>query len=61
MKPKDIRAKSKEELVKLLTELEDELFHLKLKKTTGQLDKLHRVGEVKRDIARILTIQKEQM
>lgn len=59
MKPTDIRKKSAVELQKLLNESREELFHLKLKKRTGQLEKVHRVNELKTQIARILTILKE--
>lgn len=59
MKLTDIKQKSAVELKKLLTESREELFHLKLKKKTGQLEKVHRIKELKTQIAQILTILKE--
>lgn len=59
MKPKQLREKSASELAKQLVESREELFHLTLKKSTGQLDKPHRLSELKRGVARILTLQRE--
>lgn len=58
MKPKEIRDKTQKELSMLERELSLELFHLKMKKASGQLDKTHRLKEVRRDLARITTIGK---
>ncbi len=58
MKPKDLKEKSQTERKKLETEFRDEIFRLRLKKSTGQLEKNHRFGEVKRDLARLLTLNK---
>lgn len=60
MTPKEIREKSETEKVGLKKELINELFHLKIKKATGQLEKKHRIAEVRRDLARLLTIDKEK-
>ena len=45
-----------EELQKKLTELKDELFHLRFQLAINQLDNPHKITEVKRDIARVLTV-----
>lgn len=53
-----IKEKSKGELNKLYNELKDELFRLQLKKASNQLEKTHRFKEIKKEIARILTVQR---
>lgn len=57
MKPSEIKEKTTTELNKLKASLKEELFHLRLKKATGQLEKVHRLNLVRRDLARILTIE----
>lgn len=56
---KELREKTPEELKKLLQESREELFRLRIKKSTGQLDKTHRLKLLRRDIARINTLQVE--
>lgn len=60
MKPSEIRAKEKKELIKMIDEKKEELFGLNLQLTTGQLAKTADVSKVKKDIARINTILKEK-
>lgn len=60
MKIKEVRDKSKDELEQELRELNAELFNLRSKKITGQLDKPHKFKEIKKTIARIKTIFAEQ-
>lgn len=60
MKIKELRDKSNEELMHELRELNAELFNLRSRKITGQLDKPHKFGEVRKTIARIKTIFKER-
>ena len=59
MKATEIRAMSAEELQKKLTDLKDELFHLRFQLAINQLDNPHKITEVKRDIARVLTVMNE--
>ena len=59
MKANEIRAMSAEELQKKLTELKDELFHLRFQLAINQLDNPHKITEVKRDIASVLTVINE--
>ena len=54
----DIREKTKEEIKKLTGNLKEELFRLKIRKATGQLEKTHRLKELRRDLARIYTLNK---
>ncbi len=56
MKVQEIKALTAEELQKKLTELKDELFHLRFQLAINQLDNPHKITEVKRDIARVLTV-----
>lgn len=55
MKYDELKGKSPAELGKLDRELREELFHLKLKNTTAQLEKKNQVRFVRRDIARVQT------
>lgn len=59
MKTKEIRVMSADELQKKLTELKDELFHLRFQLAINQLENPHKITEVKRDIARVLTVINE--
>ena len=60
MTPSEIREKTIEELKTLANDLKEEFFKLKMQAGTGQLEKSHRLGEVKKDIARVKTILKEK-
>jgi len=59
MKAKEIRKMSPEELNKKLSELRNDLFQLRLQHATNQLDNPMRIKAVKRDIARVQTIIRE--
>ena len=59
MKAAEIRKASKEDLQTKLTELKGELFHLRFQLAINQLDNPHKITEVKRDIARVLTVINE--
>lgn len=59
MKAKDIREMSQNELAQNLTKLKEELFNLRFQHATGQLDNPMRIPAVKKDIARIKTVQHE--
>ena len=59
MKAKEIRKMSPEELNKKLGELRNDLFQLRLQHATNQLDNPMRIKAVKRDIARVQTIIRE--
>jgi len=48
------------ELASRLTELEEELFGLQLKRATSQLENPMKMRVVRRDIARLKTIQRER-
>lgn len=56
----NLREKSVEELNKELTELRKEAFSLRMQKATDQLQKTHRIKEVRRNIARVNTVLTEK-
>ncbi len=59
-KATDLRTKSDDQLVDELTNLKREAFNLRFQAATSQLEKPTRVKEVRRDIARIKTLQGER-
>ena len=59
MNVKEIREKTSEELVKELAGLKEELFHLRFQHAINQLDNPMRLTAVKKDIAIIKTIVRE--
>jgi len=60
MKAEDIRALSDDQRMDELLKLKKEQFNLRFQDATGQLEKTARVRQVRRDIARIKTIQAEK-
>ena len=55
-KPADLRTKTADELNDQLLTLKKEQFNLRFRRASGQLENTARVGQVRRDIARIQTI-----
>ena len=60
MKAKEIREMSSEELENKLNELKNELFNLRFQHAINQLDNPHRISDVKKDIARVMTVLREK-
>ena len=60
MKANEVRKMSAAELETKLVELKKDLFNLRLQHATNQLDNPVRIAEVKKDIARVKTIIREQ-
>lgn len=60
MKPVEVRAKETTELLEQLLQLRKEKFNLRFQRATGQLEKTGRVRDVRRDIARVLTVLDER-
>ncbi|RAK51074.1 50S ribosomal protein L29 [Phenylobacterium deserti] len=56
MKIEEIRGMTPDQLAEQLLSLKKEQFNLRFAKATGQVEKTHRVGEVRKDIARIQTV-----
>jgi large subunit ribosomal protein L29 len=59
-KPADIRAKTPDELATTLLELKKEQFNLRFQRATGQQEATARIRLVRRDIARVKTIQAQR-
>ena len=59
MKASEIRKLSAKELDAKLLELKDELFKLRFHQAVNQLDNPMRISAVKKDIARIKTVQRD--
>ena len=60
MKVNEIRDMSAGELNQKVASLKEELFNLRFQHATGQLENPMRIREVKKTIARIKTVQREQ-
>jgi len=60
VKAKEIRELSVEELNNKLKELKTELFNLRFQLAINKLENTNRITEVKRDIARVLTVLQEK-
>ena len=60
MKALELRNNSYAELGELLDEAKEELFNLRFQLATNQLDNTTRLREVRREIARIRTVMREQ-
>jgi len=60
LKVSEIKELGHEEIEKKLEETKEELFNLRFQNATGQLDNYKRIRELKRDVARIKTILREQ-
>ncbi|MCQ2485502.1 MAG: 50S ribosomal protein L29 [Clostridia bacterium] len=59
MKASEIRKMSAQDLDKKLHDLKDELFKLRFQQAINQLDNPMRINAVKKDIARIKTVQRD--
>ena len=55
MKIDDVRGLTPDQLTEQLVNLKKEQFNLRFQKATGQIEKTHRVDQVRKDIARIKT------
>ncbi|CDO35290.1 MULTISPECIES: 50S ribosomal protein L29 [Novosphingobium] len=56
----DLRAKTDDQLTSELVDLKREQFNLRFQAATSQLERPARIKEVRRDIARIKTLQAER-
>jgi large subunit ribosomal protein L29 len=59
MKISDVRGLTPEQLAEQLLSLKREQFNLRFQAATGQMEKSHRVNEVRKDIARIKTVLRQ--
>ena len=60
MKAKEMQNMSSEELTKKLGDLKEELFNLRFQHAINQLDNPHRTDDVKKDIARVMTVMRQK-
>ncbi|MBR6795784.1 MAG: 50S ribosomal protein L29 [Clostridia bacterium] len=60
MKAQEIHNMTNEELAKKLGDLKEELFNLRFRHATGQLENPNVLNTVKKDIARVKTVIRER-
>ena len=60
MKIDDVRAMTPDQLTDNLLNLKKEQFNLRFQAATGQMEKTHRVSEIRKDLARIKTIMRQK-
>ena len=60
MKAQDIRELTEDELNKQENELKEEIFNLRIQIATQQTTNVARISNLKKDLARVLTIKKEK-
>jgi large subunit ribosomal protein L29 len=56
----DLKAMSADQLSDELVNLKKEQFNLRFQRATGQLENTGRVREVRRDVARVKTLQRQK-
>ena len=59
-KMKELRDLTADELTQKLAETKEELFNLRFQNATGQLDNYKRLNDLRKDVARLKTILREQ-
>ena len=60
MKVKEIRELTTEQIETKIVEAKDEIFSLRLKQATGNLEKPSKIHELRKDVARMKTILAER-
>ena len=60
MKAQKVRDLDEQELKQQLKEMDEQMFRLHFQMSMGQMDGLKKVRQMKKDRARILTIQRER-
>ena len=60
MKVKEIRELTTEQIEAKIVEAKDEIFNLRLKQATGNLEKPSKIHELRKDVARMKTILAER-
>ena len=60
MKVKDIRELTTEQIEEKIASTKDEIFTLRLKQATGNLEKPSRIHELRKDVARMKTVLAER-
>jgi len=59
LKAKDIRGMSPDDVAKKVAEARQELFNLRFQHATGALENTSRLTGVRRELARLMTVQSE--
>ena len=60
MKIDDVRGMTPDQLTDSLLNLKKEQFNLRFQAATGQMEKTHRVDQIRKDIARIKTVTRQK-
>jgi large subunit ribosomal protein L29 len=60
VKASAVHALKDEELLERLREAKQEAFGLRFQHATGELENTARLGEIKRDVARLITVARER-
>jgi len=60
VKATELRAMSAQDLNAKLVDLKKELFNLRFQHAINQLDNPHKIADVKKDIARVMTVLSEK-
>lgn len=60
VKAKDLRQQDAGELTQKVAALRKELFELTQKREVGQLDRPHRMRQIRKEIAQIMTVKNEK-
>ena len=60
MKAKEFRDMTSDELTAKLKELKNELFNLRFQHAINQLENPHKIVDVKKDIARVMTVLQQK-
>ena len=60
MKATELKELTTEQLNTKLGELKEELFNLRFQLAVNQLDNPHKITDVKRDIARVMTVLRQK-
>jgi large subunit ribosomal protein L29 len=61
MKASDVRAMTADQLSDELEKLNKERFNLRFQKATGQIENTARIRQIRRDVARIKTLQRSRV
>lgn len=60
MKASDVHNLKDDELVVKLIDAKEEAFNLRFRHATGELENTARLGQAKRDVARLVTVARER-
>ena len=60
MKASNFESMTNEQLKAKIAELKEELFNLRFRLATGQLENVMQISSVRKDIARALTVQRQK-